>query len=135
MRRYVLHMERYGIGPERMRELAAVCRQYPSLLRALNDVRQGVKDGPEKGGGPGRIHGDPTASRAARAADSWARRRVRIIERAAEAAGGRGLSKALLRNVTRGLSWERLGPPCGRRQFYEARRRFFLELDERLKEE
>jgi len=53
------------------------------------------------------------------------------IEEAARRAGV-GLEKYLLRNVVDGVPWEELPVPCGRRQFYDARRRFFAELDRLL---
>ena len=31
----------------------------------------------------------------------------------------------IIENVTTGKTWEQLNPPCGRRQFYEARKEFF----------
>lgn len=130
-------MEKYGISHARMRELMAVCEQYPDMLRALNDARAGVRDEPAKGNTPGRIYKDPTGARAARVADGYTRRRVRTVEAAAEAAcPSAALRRCLLMSVTRNRGYERLGRvPCGRRQFYGIRRVFYVELDARLKEE
>lgn len=133
MREYMPGMERWGISPLRMRELVAMCRQYDDDVRMLDDARAGVRDEPRRGNAPARAVKDPTGSRAAAIADGYARRRVALIEQSARAADP-GLWRELLRNVTRGVSYERLGAPCGRRQFYDARRRFFLELDGRLRE-
>ena len=38
---------------------------------------------------------------------------------------------AILQNVTAGIPYEQLQPYCGRRQFYEMRRKFFWLLDQR----
>lgn len=40
--------------------------------------------------------------------------------------------KYLLMNVTEGTVYEHMNPPCGRRQFYESRRKFFYILDLKL---
>lgn len=34
----------------------------------------------------------------------------------------------LVENVSTGKTWEQMHPPCGRRQFYEARKNFFYIL-------
>lgn len=130
-------MERYGISHARMRELTAVCAQYPDMLRALNDARAGVRDEPARGNVPGRAIKDPTGARAARVADSYTRRRVRVVEASAEAAcPSAALRRCLLASVTGNAGYERLGRvPCGRRQFYQMRRAFYVELDARLREE
>lgn len=53
------------------------------------------------------------------------------IEEAARRAGA-GLQRCIIRNVTEGVLYEEMPVPCGRRQFYAARRRFFAELDRLL---
>lgn len=40
------------------------------------------------------------------------------------------ISKYLVESVSTGKTWEQISPPCGRRQFYNARRRFFYLLSE-----
>lgn len=57
-------------------------------------------------------------------------RRAAIDEAARKA--GDGLRRWILRNVVDGTPWEEMPVPCGRRQFYAARRRFFSELDKML---
>lgn len=39
------------------------------------------------------------------------------------------ISKYIIEAVTEGKKWEQLEVPCGRRQFYNARRRFYWLLD------
>lgn len=51
-----------------------------------------------------------------------------MIEQAARTAEPE-LWPYILRNVTQGVPYHALLIPCGRRQFYEKRRRFFVELD------
>ena len=55
--------------------------------------------------------------------------KVAAIERAAMIAAPE-YCRELLKNVTGDMSWEVIQPPCGRVQFYAARRRFFAALDE-----
>lgn len=50
-----------------------------------------------------------------------------IIEHIAEQVAP-DIKTYLLENVTTGKSWEKLRPPCGRRQFYAKREDFFVEL-------
>lgn len=38
------------------------------------------------------------------------------------------LAKYIVENVSTGKSWEQIAPPCGRRQFYFLRRKFFYLL-------
>lgn len=57
-------------------------------------------------------------------------RRAAIDEAARKA--GDGLRRWILRSVVDAVPWEEMPVPCGRRQFYAARRRFFAELDKML---
>ena len=59
--------------------------------------------------------------------------RLAAIDEAARAAGGE-LAPYVLANVARGVTWERMRAPCGRRQFYELRLLFFRELNARMQE-
>ena len=54
--------------------------------------------------------------------------RVPVIEEAARAAQ-EDLFPYLLENVTTGRTFEQMNPPCGRGTFFEARKRYFVELD------
>ena len=132
VRDYMLRMDDYGISGDRYRELMYMCRQYDAMRSKLDRIRMGIDDpAPSPGNSPGSIYKDPTASHAIAAADSREARRIDAIEQAALAADP-GLYQHILTNVTRGVSYERMPVPCGRRQFYDARRRFFLELDRRV---
>jgi hypothetical protein len=54
--------------------------------------------------------------------------RVLVIEEAARAAR-EDIFPYLLENVTTGRTFEQTNPPCGRSQFFAARRQYFIELD------
>lgn len=55
------------------------------------------------------------------------RREIEQIEQSAMEADG-DIYGYLLKNVTEGIPYEYMDVPCGRRQFYEARRTFFILL-------
>ena len=129
MREYRLRLDEYGISGERYRELLHMCRQYDEMRRRLDRIRAGAEDPHASGSGAAGLVKDPTGNRAVRAADSWCAARIHAIEQAAIAADP-SLCRYILRNVTRGVSYERMDAPCGRRQFFEVRRRFFWELDQ-----
>lgn len=54
-------------------------------------------------------------------------RDVELIEQTAIAADA-NIYQYILKNVTEGIPYEYMNVPCGRRQFYEARRMFFIKL-------
>lgn len=41
------------------------------------------------------------------------------------------LSEYILKSVSKGVAWEQLNCPCGRRQFYDLRREFYKKISER----
>ena len=41
------------------------------------------------------------------------------------------LGEYLLMSVSKGIAWEQLDCPCGRRQFYELRKEFYKKISER----
>ena len=96
-----------GISPARYCELKSICRQYREMRRS---VSVGWPDGNSR-------------------VKKW---RVGAIEKAAEDAGGNEIGAALLKNVTEGKRYAELRPPCGERQFYQARLAFFREMDRRM---
>ena len=74
---------------------------------------------------------DPTGNAAIGIAMKSKADKIRAIEEAARVAAPEFCTQ-LMRCVTRGETWEKIGPPCGRAQFYAARRVFFVELDTRI---
>ncbi len=113
----------------RQRELKYICRQYDEMRARLGAIRGGFNDLRRDGQPRGTRTGDPTASAAERALKL--RAKVDAVETALGALPP-GMRGPVRRNVTRGVPYERLGAPCGRKQFFEARRLFFIELDRRL---
>lgn len=74
---------------------------------------------------------DPTGNAAVGIAVKSNAAKIRAIEESARAAAP-GYYEPMLKCVTRGETWEKLGPPCGRAQFYAARRLFYIELHARI---
>lgn len=132
MREYMPRIGGYGIGWDRYKELSHMCRQYAQDKAALNAIRGGSCPDVEndRSSTRGSTVSDTTASRALRAIESKYARRVNAIEQAAMLAD-RSICKYIIKSVSLGLSYDRLIPqcPCGRAQFYRARRKFFRELD------
>lgn len=104
--------------------------QYDSMRREEAKLRRGEVDR-KTGGNQTWKKPDPTGNAAISIAMKSNANRIKAIEDAAHAAGDE-IYPWLMKCVTRGETWERLGPPCGRAQFYRARRLFYLELDARL---
>ncbi|WP_302626799.1 hypothetical protein [uncultured Eubacterium sp.] len=42
----------------------------------------------------------------------------------------KGFEQQMLRNITMGTPWEALNAPCGRRKFYETRKKIFIGIAE-----
>lgn len=106
MRKHPRALSDAGISPARYAELKSICRQYREMRRDIME----------------KCTGEITAK-------AW---RLGIIEKAAEAAGENGIGAALLKSVTEGKCFAVLRPPCGERQFYQARLAFFREMDRRM---
>ena len=100
------------------------------MVRRERKLRRGEVDRVEGGNKTWR-QPDPTGDAAIGIAMKSNAGKIKAIEEAAQAAAP-GIYAWLLRNVTRGETYEKLNPPCGRAQFYAAHRRFFAELDARL---
>lgn len=100
------------------------------MVREEKKLRRGEIDRAEGGNAQWR-QPDPTGNAAIGIAMKSNAGRIKAIEDAARAAGPE-IYRWLMRCVTRGETFEKLGPPCGRAQFYAARRRFFVELDARI---
>ena len=75
--------------------------------------------------------GDPTAEKAEKA-QKWIQD-IELIEEVAKEVDPT-IYQSLIANVTNEhMPFEFLSVPCGRRQFYEARRKFFYLLDKKKK--
>ena len=121
-----LKLDEYDIGKYAYRELHNFCLQYPEKKKRITELRYPYQS-PRMTGLPGGTGiGDPTRKNAERAA--LLTEECKLIEETVKEAGG-GFYQSLLVNVTNEhMPWEVLLPPCGRRQFYEARRKFFYLL-------
>lgn len=126
MRTYI--PDGYEISKHRYLELLHLCQQYDELKQKRADCygigSPTLTDLP-RGGAKTSI-----VERQAMAAQKYTIRIDQIEGSARKAAeGSEVMYKALIRNVTRGVTYEHLDVPCGRRQFYNMRRLFFWLLD------
>lgn len=122
-------MQRYEISKYRYRELKYFCLQYREKKDALSQMRglSGVRLTGVPGGGGIQ---DPTLREAEKT--ERLRRDTELIERTAQEAD-RANAQSLIANVTTpNMPYEYLMVIGGRRQFYEARRKFFWLLDRKL---
>lgn len=129
MRNYV--PDNYEISKFRYMELLNFCRQYNELKRKLENcygVRSPVLSDLPRGGAKTSI-----VERQADAAEKY-REKIDQIEAAAYKAsdGSKEIYMSIIRNVSTGVTYEHMSVPCGRRQFYEIRRRFFWLLDKEV---
>ena len=124
MRKFDLKLDKYGISRYAYRELLNVCLQYPDKKLQFEGMYgpRAVKLTGMPGGGD---VSDPTAQTAIRT--ERLRDDVEAIEAAAKEAD-EAIAPYILRNVTTGMSWERMDVPCGINQFYTLRRKFFYIL-------
>lgn len=130
MRERRLQLSDYGIDKQRYLELLAICRQYDKYKRMDAKLHRGEVDRGRWRAGEWRAP-DPTGNLAVSLADNRYSSRARAIEEAAAEAGGE-LAPYIIRNTAREIPYERMGVPCGRRQFFAARRAFFVALDRRV---
>lgn len=128
MKRHPRTLAEAGISPARYAELRDICRQYREMRRAVSMAEH---YGTHRMLTP-RAGRDPTGDAAVTLATLPEGRRARIIEQTATDVGGRAIGRAILMSVTDGMDYEKARPPCGKRQFYQMRLIFFLELDRRL---
>ena len=129
MRNYV--PDNYEISKFRYMELLNFCRQYNELKRKLENcygVRSPILSDLPRSGAKTSI-----VERQADAAEKY-RDKIDKIEAAAYKAsdGSKEIYMAIIRNVSTGVTYEHMSVPCGRRQFYEIRRRFFWLLDKEV---
>ena len=108
-------------------------RRYDEYKAAERKFRAGEYDRVSTGNTPARGHADPTANEAVRLTANPHTWKVMAIHHAAIAADA-SLCQWILKNVTCDMRYEDMPVPCGRNQFFAARRRFFEELHRRLEE-
>lgn len=123
-----LALKKYNISKERYRELKYFCLQYDEWKKQLSLCAslqaQQLTGMP---GGKNKIS-NPTADAAVKRSELM--EKCALVEQTAIEAGA-ALYQYLLKNVTQGTPYEYMNVPCGRRLFYEARRRFFFFLSQK----
>lgn len=112
------------ISKNKYQELKFFCMQYKEKKTELEDA-YGLCAVAADGVPGGSKIGKPTENRAVRNAEL--EHEVKIIEESAERVS-KTLAPYILNNVTEGIAYEYMNVPCGRKQFYEARRYFFYLL-------
>ena len=123
-----LKLEDFGISLSRYRELYYFCQQYrekkDALQRCYNiksEPASSMPKNPKMLTDSGKQHNDKAKKLS---------RDIHLIEKTAQEAVGE-LFPFLLKNVTEDISYEHMGVPCGRRQFYFMRRKFFCLLNQK----
>lgn len=120
-----LELKQYKITSYRYRELYNWCRQYNEWKARLREC-YGLRR-PQSYEINGSKTADPTAANAIKA--EKLSRNIELLENTAKEIDP-VIGKYITENVVNGTAYEYLGAvPCGRRQFYEYRRKFFFLLD------
>lgn len=121
-----LHLGKFDISKERYIYLKSFCLLYPQWKKNGNYGVSGV----QYDGMPHSLsNSSPTEIQALKNAKYAAN--IVLVENACKEAS-LPIWRFVLKNVTEGVTYENMRVPCGRRQFYEARRRVFEYLDMRL---
>ncbi len=119
-----LSMEKFDMSENAYRELYYFCLRYDekkSLLRSCYDLKGNVLTGMPRGN----AISSPTEKMAEKALRL--RKDIEDIEQAAIEADSE-IYEYIINNVARGVKYEYMDIPCGRRRFYEKRRLFFYLL-------
>lgn len=122
MHEYILRFT--DIDKETYLSLKWFSRTYPAKKQAMRDVL--LASAPPADGLPrGSGISDPTSA-AVQKRERFAHDVDQVETAAKLAAGNEVLARALIRNVAYGENWQAIDPPCGRRQFFEMRQRYFV---------
>lgn len=124
-----LRLDKYAISKYAYRELKYFCLQYPEKkaeLARLHNSQYLLHPIDYDGMPHGSTSGNPTVMAGERAA--YLSSECELIEQTALETDA-GIYPWILLSATQGIPFEELGRvPCGRRQFYEKRRKFFFLL-------
>ncbi|MDF2685097.1 MAG: hypothetical protein K0S55_278 [Clostridia bacterium] len=119
-----IRLDEFNISDYAYRELRYFCLQYPEKKKQLKDCyllsSHGYRGAPSAGG-----VSDPTSAMAMKAMKLS--ESLELIEQTAIAVDS-VLYPYIIKNVTTESEYRALEVPCGRRQFYELRRKFFYLL-------
>ncbi len=123
-----LKLDEYDISWRRYRELKYFCMQYNEKKEKIKSI-VGLSAVNYSGtpGAKGVFHSQ-TETQAIKIAGL--RNDIKLIDDTAMEADST-IYKQLLENITDGVPYEYLQVPCGRRQFYRARRKFFYLLSQK----
>lgn len=124
-----LNLEKYEISKYRYRELKNFCLQYnekKQQLAALRGLGAVTYNNEPHGSGIS----NPTAAKAERA--QQLARDIDLIEQTAMEVDSVNYDSLLANITATNLPYEYLSSACGRRQFYQNRRKFFFLLDKKL---
>ncbi|MCM1273208.1 MAG: hypothetical protein NC225_12250 [Clostridium sp.] len=126
-------LKSYNISKHRYMELYHYCMQYNEWKEELRDIEDGLRS-PSKGQTTScSSKSDKTATIAIKRAELSAK--CKLIEQTAEETD-KNLKDYILAAVTRGDTYNYLstvkGMPCGRRLYYELRRRFYYLLSKKI---
>ena len=122
-----LKLDEYGIPKARYMELLYFCQQYPEWEDEYKELH-GVTASKIAQGVQIKGVSNPTAWRAEKAIAPL--EKMKLVEQTAIEASA-DLHQQIVKNVCYQMPYEFLKPPCGRRQFYELRRRFFYLLSKK----
>lgn len=123
-----LNLEEFGISLSRYRELYYFCQQYHEKKEALQrcySVKSELISNMS-----GNTYMLTNSAEQQMDKTNKLSRDISLIEQTAQEAVG-GLYPFILKNVTEDITYEHMGVPCGRRQFYFMRRKFFCLLDQK----
>lgn len=112
-----------GISRARMLELKYFCRQYYEKKRKLKElciISASRTDEKTKAA--------DVAETAI--AEIKLKKDIEVMEEACREGAG-NLGKWILKSLAEGGTYERSGAPCGRRQFYEAKKRVLILIDKK----
>ncbi len=134
MQSKALKLEKYGISKARQYELEHFCLQYNEWKSEKNKISLlGSPDFEAI-----HVQGGAAASKTENLAMRLAEidEKIQLVDTALVKAvdGDKGILEFLKKHVTTKTTYEYLGRmPCGRKKFYQYRRRFFIELDKTKK--
>ena len=102
-----LSLESYGISNYEYRELMYFCLQYQEKKNVINWGINSINTN---------LH-----------YINKLKEDVETIEKAAKISDVI-LAEYIIKSISKGIPYENVRPPCGRRQFYEKRKKFFINL-------
>lgn len=120
-----LKLDEYGISKLAYRELINFCLQYDEKKKKIKDLHDPYRSPKITGMPNGNRISNPVEQAAIKA--EQLSRDIELIHNTAQEADGE-IVDAILKNVTQGIQYDYLEVPCGRRQFYEKRQKFFCLL-------